>query len=79
MRRRRDSFGRQTFVPVRERQGCCDLCGQFDPIRARGKALPTHRIYSIRVESDGGRTFTVGGEYCSWSCAEAYTGSEFPR
>lgn len=67
MRRRRDSFGRQTFVPHVLRIGSCDWCGRED------------RVYSVRVEQDSGREGSVRGVFCSWDCAEAYHEVEFAR
>lgn len=83
MRLRRDSFGRQTFIPERARGASCGFCGQQDPLpkQARRADRPEHRCYRIRVDGDGGRSGYAGNgrAFCSWECAEAYTGTEFPR
>jgi hypothetical protein len=83
VRRRRDSVGRCSYVPVRDREGQCAFCGQRDPRDTRRHALadttPRHRCYTIEIESDGGRTTTVTGAFCSWACAEAYHSTTFPH
>jgi hypothetical protein len=88
MRRRRDPFGRVTYVPVRwsldlSPAGQCVNCGQRDPKDTRSHAnadtSPKHRVYSVSVEHDGGRSDTMSGEFCSWDCAEAYHGEDIGR
>lgn len=87
MRRRRDSFGRQTFIPERAPGAACDYCGQKDPLSTiLTERDAVHRCYRVMCESDGGRSAYVraigrGGSaaFCSWSCVEAYTGLEFAR
>lgn len=70
MRRRRDSFGRQTFVPIRSERKT-DSCGECGT---------SGRVYFVRIESDGGRnSMARGGPFCSWSCAESYHGTTFPK
>lgn len=78
MRSRRDSFGRQSFVPVvtiRAQQAgfkpSCSWCGQ--------SPAPRRPLYDIMVEPDGGRRHGLEGHFDSWACAEAYHGTTFPR
>jgi len=67
MRQRRDPFARQTLVPVRQLGAECAECGD------------TRRVYGVRLDSDGGRTDTLKGSFCSWACAEAYQGVRLGR
>jgi hypothetical protein len=71
MRRRRDPFARESYIPQRTTGGTCSWCGQ-SPIRY-------HRLYTIRVESDGGRDYTLQGQFDSWTCAETYHNGRIGR
>ena len=69
MRRRRDSFGRMTYVPrrVKDARGC-RWCGS------------TGKLYEVEAQSDGGRSgYLRGGPFCSWACAESYHGGLIGR
>lgn len=72
MRQRRDPFARITYVPTplgsyAGAHTACAWCG--------ATPAPRRPLREIRQESDGGRTSTLSGVFCSWSCAESYHGS----
>ena len=68
MRSRRDPFARESFVPVRQHNTTCQWCGNAE-----------RRAYSVQRETDGGRTSSLTGTFCSWSCAESYHGEPIAR
>lgn len=57
---KRDPFARQEVHRESAGQGECDWCGQ------------KKRVYTYRVESDGGRKSDVKGKFCSNSCMRSY-------
>jgi len=68
MRRRRDPFARETYIPIRHKGGSCHECGSTRP------------VYDVKMESDGGRIAMMrGGPFCSWGCAEMYHGGQIGR
>ncbi len=79
MRARRNPFARESYVPVKVptndpvlaqlRPITCSWCSQT--------AWPRHPLYQIRVESDGGRSNVIRGQFCSWADAEAYHDTRF--
>ena len=78
MRSRRNTFARETYIPVvvaRAGQhgpaSTCSWCGQ--------SATPRHPIYDVMIEPDAGRRAGISGHFCSWQCAESYSGAEIGR
>ena len=72
----RDPFAREevhcSTVPA---HGTCGWCG--NPGREeRRKGQPTGRrlLREYRVETDGGRTYAIPGQFCSVGCMCAYHG-----
>jgi hypothetical protein len=77
MRRRRDPFARETLVPVIESTFPhtlgCSWCGQ--------PAAKRRPLYMIQVDRDAStrEPACMRGVFCSWDCAEAYTGGRLAR
>mgnify|MGYP001590499053 FL=1 len=59
MKRRRDPFARESYIPELV-DGECWWCPD------------TRRAYRIRIEPDSGRETYIKGRFCSWTCAESY-------
>lgn len=64
MKRRRDPFARENYIPERIDGIDCSWCG-------------CRPAYRIRIEPDAGRDAYVKGQFCSWSCAETYHVTRF--
>lgn len=67
MRRRRDPFARESYIPERVDEEC-----SWCPADSR-------RVYRIRIERDGGRDACIDGQFCSWACAENYHNAKIAR
>ena len=50
----------------------CKECGQAKPRRHKGKP-DSNVLYEFWGESDGGRSWSIAGLFCSTSCMRAYT------